>query len=841
MYKFLITTSMLTLGLGLYLPAQEETNSADDLAKQASERRELDTKARRTAADSHYKMALKLYEDHITSDKSPKKEDLQKAREHLINSLTYVGDHEKARKLLSKVNANLGTPEDKANELLTRKSQAHTAFNQQQEIEVKQSIAEAQQMIKTLKYNEAIRKLDSILEVLEFLPYHINVEGYRKEVSLLSIEAKSRKRREEQRIKIEQDIQAEEQAKTELYKNTQVRRNRIYELRKQADDRYAAHDYIRAIDLYKVILKIDPHHIHSKQMVELAHAHMGTDEMANAETSKYINRLVRENFDNSSYIIADPNHPVSFVDDFRQFTKKRIANNSNSTRSSEEDWKTRLRGILDKPATFPFENQPLEQIITKLGITYDVIIDTSSEIDRDQIIDNIPVVNLTFKQVLNILISKIDGDEIGWTLKHGTISIGPASDSDDEFFIVNYDVRDLIAVVMDYAGPQITMVQADATGAKIEEMDPEEEPPSGDELIDLLKAATGETKWDSASSSIEYRNGSIVVSQNPEIHEKIDEILSSMRAQRNLQVTVQARFLRLDTLDLDFIGMDYYGLDRPPLSPFQSDGILNGVPANDNVNNISNPLGFLSPTSGRDLLRGRLQNFVGLTYTIDDANNGVRLNEGMAFTFEYLNDIQVAGLLRAVSSKRHANFLTAPMLTCFNTQRASVTVLTQQAYIRDLTAVAQTGAALFDPEIGYIQTGTSLDVRPIVSHDRKYVTLDLRPTVARLERVDVVTNNPSLGGNLISGASQIELPVISFRAIRTTASVPDRGSLLIGGFATGTDVEDYAGIPFISKIPVLNFFFGSNLKHKEQLNDYMLVKATIVSQTQLEEDIFGIN
>jgi Flp pilus assembly secretin CpaC len=834
-YKFLLTTSLLALGLNLGLMAQESEISDDDLAKQAAKKRSNEVKSGQVAADSHFRRALKLYTAHVNSERSGKKADLNKARENLILALTYVSGHKKARGLLTKVNSALGVPEDKTADLLEQKRQSHNAFNQQQQMEIKQSIYSGRQLIVKMEYAKAQRELKKVLEVLDFLPYHINTDEYRRQIDVLIIEAKGKKHAEEQNYKIEQQRMAEAMVEQELYKNQEIRRNRIQHLTEQADDRYLAHDYKRAIDLYKIVRKIDPRNEHAREMIGLSNRTNNDVDMAAAKYRSFIDNETRKLFDGEGFILQDPNRPVKFPDDFKEFTERRSFNARQRRISSEEDWKTRLRGILDRPATIPLESQPLEQVITKLMITYDVIIVLGTGIDPEEMVDDIPVVNLTFKQVLEILVSKIEGDELGWSLKYGTIFIGPSSDFKVDLDIVNYDVRDLVATVNDYAGPQISMVQADESGAQIEILEPEEDAPSGDDFVELIRNATGEQNWEDPSN-IEYRNGSIVVNNTATIHEQIDEILTGMRAQRNLQVTVKARFLRLNIYDMDFIGSDLNGLAAPPVSPWNVDTLLQDYPANDTLSNIDNDLGFNRNSGGRNLFRGRTQNFVGLTYQLDNQNNGVVLNQGLGITWEYLNDIQVAGLLRAVSNKKHSNFLVAPMLTCFNTQRANVAVLTQQAYIRDLTAVTQSGAGLFDPEIGYIQTGVSLDVRPIVSHDRKYVTLDMRPTIAELERIDLVTNT---AGN-IAGSAQIELPVISYRAVRTTVSVPDRGSILIGGFSNGEEVDDYSGIPFLSKIPILNMIFGSALRKKEMLNDYLLVKATIVSQTQLEEEQFGM-
>lgn len=67
------------------------------------------------------------------------------------------------------------------------------------------------------------------------------------------------------------------------------------------------------------------------------------------------------------------------------------------------------------------------------------------------------------------------------------------------------------------------------------------------------------------------------------------------------------------------------------------------------------------------------------------------------------------------------------------------------------------GAIAFDPEVSVIQSGTILDAQPVVSDDRKYVTLNLRPRVSRpiaLQQfpINAIVNQGFVGGvNLPSG------------------------------------------------------------------------------------------
>jgi hypothetical protein len=47
------------------------------------------------------------------------------------------------------------------------------------------------------------------------------------------------------------------------------------------------------------------------------------------------------------------------------------------------------------------------------------------------------------------------------------------------------------------------------------------------------------------------------------------------------------------------------------------------------------------------------------------------------------------------------------------------------------------GAFAFDPEIGVVNSGALLDAEVVVSADRKYVTINARPSVSRLQALNV--------------------------------------------------------------------------------------------------------
>jgi len=70
----------------------------------------------------------------------------------------------------------------------------------------------------------------------------------------------------------------------------------------------------------------------------------------------------------------------------------------------------------------------------------------------------------------------------------------------------------------------------------------------------------------------------------------------------------------------------------------------------------------------------------------------------------------------------------------------------------------------------------------------------------------------------------------------TRVSVPDSGTLLLGGQRITAEAEMEAGVPVLSKIPVLGRLFGNRSKVRDQKILLILVKPTILLQEEREAE-----
>ena len=102
--------------------------------------------------------------------------------------------------------------------------------------------------------------------------------------------------------------------------------------------------------------------------------------------------------------------------------------------------------------------------------------------------------------------------------------------------------------------------------------------------------------------------------------------------------------------------------------------------------------------------------------------------------------------------------------------------------------------------------------------------MEMRPTVAELVRPI-----PTFQTSLATGPPvTIQVPELSISRVRTTVTMPDGGTLLLGGIKFFSDEAAESGIPILSKIPIISFLVTRKAKKIQRRNLLILVKAEVV-------------
>ena len=82
------------------------------------------------------------------------------------------------------------------------------------------------------------------------------------------------------------------------------------------------------------------------------------------------------------------------------------------------------------------------------------------------------------------------------------------------------------------------------------------------------------------------------------------------------------------------------------------------------------------------------------------------------------------------------------------------------------------------------------------------------------------------------------MPKYRNTSINTSVSVPDKGTVMLGGQKLTTDYEVEVGVPVLSKIPVVNRFFTNRVNSKTEVNLLLLIRPEIMILKESEDVLF---
>jgi len=148
------------------------------------------------------------------------------------------------------------------------------------------------------------------------------------------------------------------------------------------------------------------------------------------------------------------------------------------------------------------------------------------------------------------------------------------------------------------------------------------------------------------------------------------------------------------------------------------------------------------------------------------------------------------------------------------------------------------------PTIQTVTDGVVFEVKPFVSADYRYVTLELLPSISELQGFDTIPIYRDVesanAAALLPAVMFVELPSVAVRAVETTVSVPDGGTIIIGGLSSANESEGYTSVPLLEKIPLLKYLFMSWGKLDTRESLVILVTADILIQQELEPAVAQI-
>ena len=130
----------------------------------------------------------------------------------------------------------------------------------------------------------------------------------------------------------------------------------------------------------------------------------------------------------------------------------------------------------------------------------------------------------------------------------------------------------------------------------------------------------------------------------------------------------------------------------------------------------------------------------------------------------------------------------------------------------------------------------------VVSADRRYVRMTLAPFFTGIEGFDTINDPAAVGGSGLGGGAAaiqgtIQLPRFTVTTVATTVTVPDGGTVLLGGFRFLAEERTEYGPPVLSKIPYLSRLFRNVGWSRDGSTLVYLVTARVI-MVEEEERLF---
>ncbi len=540
-----------------------------------------------------------------------------------------------------------------------------------------------------------------------------------------------------------------------------------------------------------------------------------------------------------------------------------------------------------------FNDNTLEAALSYIAqlSTLDFDVDWSSLEDIG--IDRETTVSLSLKQasartILERVLDKVSTDPVtqaDWAVRDGMVQIANEERIRRHTVIEQYDLRDLVFEIPDYSeAPEInlqTVLQSARGGGgggspfnntQQDDVEPIPLEERIERIREIIYSNVDPESWPEGggtTGAMYELNGQLIIRNTPKNHRAIRSLLAKLRESKAMQINVESRFLLVAQDFFEQVGFDldiYFNGENnqvraaraadPTILPsdffdFETgNGLQRTITSGGDFppGAVGAPdfftQGVIPPTKWSPI--GSSQNSLGLAsglLPVSDNWGGQILAAAPALGVagQFLDDVQVDFLIQATQADRRSVQLTAPRLTFTNGQTSNIYVVTQQSFVSDLQPITANSAVGFDPTVAAVSEGVVMVVQGQVTADRRYVLLNVDTSVAEIKGFATQAVTAVAGGQLVNSAdtqSFIQLPTLSVTRVQTTVTVPDQGTVLLGGQRIISEFEVETGVPVLSKIPILSRFFTNRIESREEQTLLILIKPTILIQSEQEETAF---
>lgn len=327
----------------------------------------------------------------------------------------------------------------------------------------------------------------------------------------------------------------------------------------------------------------------------------------------------------------------------------------------------------------------------------------------------------------------------------------------------------------------------------------------------------------------------IIVMGGTDVKAKVFRLLDELD-QRIPQVTLHTIIGELDLDDKHQFGVDYIlrnnGLGLSPLllnsagtatgttaSGTSTTSAASGTTTDANGNPIT--VSGANPTTGQIV-----NNLVGFNGNQPVLNPGGLFTQaspraiaaigGSGLTGYFTAGNSMTAVVTALLNTSHFRVVSRPTVIAKNNKKAIIASGQEIAVPTDIQSALNTtnnsNGIVSNSSVQFKRVALQLEMVPLINSERE-VSLDI------LQKIDEVSGSTRIDNN--------DIPTISTRYVKTSVTVPNESTLVLGGLIKQSQNKVKSGVPLLSNIPVLGALFSNTTKEKIRTELIILVRPEV--------------
>jgi Flp pilus assembly secretin CpaC/tetratricopeptide (TPR) repeat protein len=811
----------------------------------------LDQETRKALLKSQAQ-AAQVAEYLALADSAESNQQFDRALSYLERALALDGDNPVVLQNYNRVAALLGVPGADSAQLLVDDVQRAELRERQLLADAEDKLRRARMMIDRGDYAKAAAEADLALTTVKYAESFVdwgNVEE-RAEALLAEATQAGEERAEADRLSAQRE--AAEQLREQEARVRAQEEARVARKLEQAIAAFELQSYDAAMEFSEQVLEMDPRNEMARDIRDTSFE-AGREKASENFLRKKQNRFKQWRQELLEQRIPFVDLLTVDADNWNQLTEMRAGRGVlgaavDETNAEDLSVYAQLRETRI-PNLVVDEVESLTEVVSQIQLVsgIDMVVDQAAEEAAydEAVLFTFNLKNSTTVENALDLIADAAGENVTWTVKYGAVLLTTREKARGELEMVPHDISDLTINLPNFLAPRLDKLRLldeledDDGGGPFGSYAEASTQLEQDRLVELIQRNVSPSSWEEEGVSINaYNDTTLVVRHTRAIQLEVQRFLEELRNFNSMMVTIDTKFLTVSDNFLQQIGVDWRGIDNPA-APFTdlddvtnggeddaSLGFDNGGSGNANGNAAGNPSsGFFYDDGPDGDFKGTTQNF--FENPLGEALSAVG---GLTAQLQILDDANLSFIFQLVEKTSQIELVNSQQLTVYNSQQAAVSVINQQAYVQDFDVEVATFITIADPVINVLSEGVSLQVTPTVHHDRQALNLEVQPTVARVVGLTPFSTSLANGGAPV----EFTLPELEIQALKTTAVIPDGGTILIGGLNRIRNTERRAEVPWLANIPIAGFFFKQEGYSDENSSLMILMQAWI---TDVREEV----